>query len=52
MATVVEGFRWALLGVEGPSGEMVALSVGVALFVVVTGLLYFQRVERTFADLI
>lgn len=52
MTGVVEGFRWALLGrAEGP-GELLALSIGMVLIVLVTGLFYFYRMERTFADVV
>jgi lipopolysaccharide transport system permease protein len=50
MAGVVEGFRWALLGTQTAPGPMVAVSVGVTFLVLVTGLFYFRRMERTFAD--
>jgi lipopolysaccharide transport system permease protein len=52
MAGVVEGFRWALLGQDAPPVEAVAASVLVTGVVLVTGLLFFLRVERTFADVI
>jgi len=52
MAGVVEGFRWALLGVETGPGPMMLVSALVALVVLVTGLFYFQRMERTFADIL
>jgi lipopolysaccharide transport system permease protein len=51
MTGVIEGFRWAVLG-ERPPSNMILLSVIVALFFLVTGLFYFRRVEKTFADLI
>lgn len=51
MAGVVQGFRWALLGTQAP-GRLIWLSVGVALFVFVTGLFYFKRMERQFADMV
>lgn len=46
---VVDGFRWALLGAEPPRSHvwLAALVTSVAL---TTGALYFQRMERTFAD--
>jgi lipopolysaccharide transport system permease protein len=52
MASVVEGFRWALLNTAAPPLGMLAVSGGVAGAALLSGLLYFQRVERTFADLI
>lgn len=54
MAGVVQGFRWALLGVKpDPSAPTtMGISVAVALLVFVTGLFYFRRMERTFADMV
>ena len=53
MAGVIEGFRWALLGqgAAPPVGSVVVSAV-VTLIVLVLGLAYFRRVERTFADVI
>lgn len=52
MAGVLNGFRWAILGTPtGPDAGMF-LSAGVALLVLVSGLLYFRRMEKTFADTI
>jgi lipopolysaccharide transport system permease protein len=50
MAGVVEGFRWALLGATSAPGPMLAVSATASLFIFVTGLYYFKRMERTFAD--
>jgi lipopolysaccharide transport system permease protein len=52
MAGVVEGFRWALLGTTPAPGAMLLVSSGVALLLLFSGLLYFQRVEGRFADVI
>jgi len=53
MAGVVEGFRWALLGTEqGAPGPRLIVSTGVALFVLVSGMIYFRRMERQFADMV
>ena len=51
MAGVIEGFRWALVGQEPPSA-MILISALVAIALLVSGLYFFRRVERTFADLI
>jgi lipopolysaccharide transport system permease protein len=52
MAGVVEGFRWALLGkAEGP-GALLAVSVTIVVLVLVGGLYYFRRMEKTFADVV
>lgn len=52
MATVVEGFRWSLLGTGGLSTDMWLTSVAVTVAVFVSGLYYFRRVEETFADVV
>jgi lipopolysaccharide transport system permease protein len=52
MVGVVEGFRWALLGVKTTPAPIVAVSAAAALAVLVTGTLYFRRMERTFADVV
>lgn len=52
MAGVVNGFRWALLGTStGPNLSM-AISIGISLIFLVSGLFYFRAMERTFADTI
>jgi len=51
MVGVVEGFRWALLGTSNPSGFML-VSLGVTLVLLVGGLFYFRRMEKTFADMV
>jgi lipopolysaccharide transport system permease protein len=52
MAGVVNGFRWALLGTNtGPNMNM-AVSVGISLIFLISGLFYFRSMERTFADTI
>lgn len=52
MAGVVEGFRWALLGRSGGMGPMMVVSALVVAGLLVGGLVYFRRMERTFADVI
>jgi lipopolysaccharide transport system permease protein len=52
MVGVVEGFRWALLGVNTAPGPIVLASSVVALALFGSGALYFWRVESTFADVI
>jgi lipopolysaccharide transport system permease protein len=50
MVGVVEGFRWALLGAETAPGPMVVVSALASLALLTTGLYYFRRMEKTFAD--
>jgi lipopolysaccharide transport system permease protein len=52
MAGVVEAFRWALLGGPQPPGAMLLVSSAVVVLGLVASLLYFNRVERSFADVI
>jgi lipopolysaccharide transport system permease protein len=52
MAGVIEGCRWALLGGTVPSLGGILISMTVTAVILVSGLAYFRRVERTFADVI
>jgi homopolymeric O-antigen transport system permease protein len=52
MASVVDGFRWALLGGTPVPPACLAISATTALAVLASGLWYFRRVERQFADVI
>lgn len=51
MAGVIQGFRWALLNGD-PPGELMLLSVVIVMILLVTGLFFFKRMERTFADIV
>ena len=52
MAGVMDGFRWAMLGQSINFGPMFLVSFIVVLVLLISGLFYFQRMEKTFADLI
>jgi homopolymeric O-antigen transport system permease protein len=52
MAGAIQGFRWAVLSVGEPSMLMLGLSSLVALLSLVSGIVYFRRMERTFADIV
>jgi lipopolysaccharide transport system permease protein len=53
MVGVIDGFRWAILGGENRLyWPGIALSLGLALGIVVTGILYFRKMEKRFADMI
>ena len=52
MVGVIEGFRWALLGMNTAPGAMVWVSAVVSLLLLVGGAFYFRRMERTFADVV
>ena len=47
---VIEGFRWAFLGSPAAPWDLIAVSAGSALLILIAGLAYFDRVERGFAD--
>lgn len=52
MVGVVEGFRWALLGTDTTPGPIIIVSTMVALMSLVSGVFFFRRMEKTFADVI
>ena len=52
MVGVVEGFRWALLGTNTAPGSIIIVSWLVAFSLLVSGMFYFRRMERTFADVV
>ena len=52
MAGVVEGFRWALLGKQGPDFVVMAVSAVVVALLLVGGLVFFKHMERTFVDVV
>jgi lipopolysaccharide transport system permease protein len=52
MAGVIEGFRWAILGKTDPSWGLLGVSVAAVALLLVGGLFYFRRMERTFADVV
>ncbi len=52
MAGVVEGFRWALLGKQPAPGAMFAVSSIVVMALLLSGLYYYRRMEKNFADVV
>jgi lipopolysaccharide transport system permease protein len=52
MAGVIEGFRWALLGANTAPGTIIIASSLAALSLLISGLYYFRRMEKTFADIV
>jgi lipopolysaccharide transport system permease protein len=52
MVGVIEGFRWVLLGKESPDYAVMAVSASMVIVLLMGGLIYFTRMERTFADVI
>lgn len=51
MVGIIDGFRWAFFGISHP---YILFSIGISavitLSLLLTGFLYFRRMERTFAD--
>lgn len=52
MATVIEGFRAALLGASIPNVQMIMASCGTAFLLLLSGFVYFRRMEVSFADVV
>jgi len=52
MAGVVDGFRWALLGKDMTLSPLIWISILVMIVLLISGLIYFQRMELTFSDVI
>ncbi|HSH77087.1 MAG TPA: ABC transporter permease [Herpetosiphonaceae bacterium] len=52
MVSVVEGFRWSLLGNGNAPGSLILVSTTVVIAMFVGGLFFFRRVEREFADVV
>jgi lipopolysaccharide transport system permease protein len=51
MVGVVDGFRWSLLG-GPPPGPTVFVSALATIALLIGGLFYYRRMERTFADVV
>jgi lipopolysaccharide transport system permease protein len=52
MAGVIEGFRWALLGTRMPDLQFMAVSSMMVVCLFGGGLMFFRRMERSFADIV
>lgn len=52
LSSLIEGFRWSLLGTSPPALSDVVYSAAVALVICFTGAVVFKRMERRFADVI
>jgi len=52
MVGVIEGFRWGLLGQAHPDFSVMAVSTVVVIAIVLGGIVFFKRMERTFADVV
>lgn len=52
MSGIIEAFRSATLGHQPINWDLLGISTGMAVAIFVSGLLYFRKVERSFADVI
>ncbi len=52
MVGVIDGFRWAILGTTQPEWSSMRLSMLVVATVFVSGLYFFRRSEKDFADIL
>lgn len=52
MVGVVESFRWALLGTGEPPSITLLISVVMVTAIFVSGLYYFRKMEKIFADVV
>jgi lipopolysaccharide transport system permease protein len=50
MTSVLDGFRWSLLGTAAPNLGVLGVSTAVGVVILVGGLFHFGRVERTIID--
>lgn len=50
MVSVIDGFRWSLLGVRPPELASLLLSSISVLFLAIGGFIYFARFEKNFVD--
>jgi lipopolysaccharide transport system permease protein len=52
MASVVEGFRWAIVPNMSPPGPLFIVALSMVVVILVSGLHYFRRLEKSFADVV
>ena len=52
MVGVIDGFRWAILGEQNLYWPGFGISVAGVALIIISGIWYFRRTERTFADVI
>lgn len=52
MVGILEGFRWTLLGARAPDPAVLSVNVVLITALLIGGIAYFNRMERTFADVI
>jgi lipopolysaccharide transport system permease protein len=52
MVAAVEGFRWVLLNKNAPCREMLLSSIAMTLVLLISGSVFFQKMENKFADIL
>lgn len=52
MVGVIDGFRWAILGEQNIYWPSLLIALTGVVIIIVSGIWYFRRTERTFADVI
>jgi lipopolysaccharide transport system permease protein len=52
MVTVIQGFRFAFLGMQAPELQGIVTSLFIVAALLVSGIIYFRSTEKTFADVI
>jgi lipopolysaccharide transport system permease protein len=50
MVGVINGFRWALTGKGSFPANTLIVSLAITVVIFITGIIYFKRMEKTFAD--
>jgi lipopolysaccharide transport system permease protein len=52
LAGIIEGFRWALLGSQNPPIVSLLSTTAVVVALLYGGIVFFKRMEKTFADVV
>jgi lipopolysaccharide transport system permease protein len=52
MVGIIEGFRWSLLGTGHPNMRSISIAIALVAIALVGGIVYFRKMERSFADVI
>jgi lipopolysaccharide transport system permease protein len=52
MVSVIDGFRWAVLGKQAPAVVPMVLSTAVVVVLLLSGIVFFKRMEQIIADVL
>jgi len=51
MVGIIDAFRWSLFGIDQPDMlYTILISLAISTIILVTGIRYFRKTERSFAD--